>query len=200
MSKVLTLGELLLRYSTTQGEQLSQASSLNLHYGGSEANVAIGLSSFGHEVKLVSKLPDSAIGQGAIYQLKRFGVNTNEIHFDEGRMGSYFVETGAGPRATSVIYDRKYSTFSLVEANEWDYEAIFDQVSLFHVSGITPALSPSLAQLTLLKQPKVVGCSFLLIVTIVANFGVWQKQEPFLRKFYRMWIIVRWGLLMPLIF
>ncbi len=177
MSKVLTLGELLLRYSTTQGEQLSQASSLNLHYGGSEANVAIGLSSFGHEVKLVSKLPDSAIGQGAIYQLKRFGVNTNEIHFDEGRMGSYFVETGAGPRATSVIYDRKYSTFSLVEANEWDYEAIFDQVSLFHVSGITPALSPSLAQLTIdfVKAAKSRG----VLVSFDSNYRgkLWSLAE-----------------------
>lgn len=177
LSKVLTLGELLLRYSTIRGEQLIQTTSLNFHYGGSEANVAIGLSSFGHDVTIVSKLPDNAIGQGSIFHLKRYGVNTKQVHFGEGRIGSYFVETGAGPRATSVVYDRKYSIFSLVEGNEWDYDEIFDQVSLFHVSGITPALSPSLAQLTIdfVKAAKSRG----VLVSFDSNYRgkLWSLAE-----------------------
>lgn len=177
LSKVLTLGELLLRYSTIKGEQLSHAAALNLHYGGSEANVAIGLSGFGHDVTLVSKIPDNSFGQGSLYQLKRYGVNTNQVHFGEGRMGSYFVEIGAGPRATSVVYDRKSSTFSLLETNEWDYNRLFEDVSLFHVSGITPALSPFLAQLTIdfVKEAKKRG----VLVSFDSNYRgkLWGLPE-----------------------
>lgn len=149
MGKVLTLGEILIRYSTIKGERLKSAAELKSHYGGSEPNVSVGLSGLGHEVVLLSALPDNPLGLGALENLNKYQVNTEHIAISGERVGVYYVEVGAGTRATSVVYDRKYSSVAELGSNPWVDKELFKDVDIFHVSGITTALSPQLLETTI---------------------------------------------------
>jgi 2-dehydro-3-deoxygluconokinase len=159
MKKIVTLGEMMLRLSTTSGERLFQADELTMQYGGAEANVGVSLARFGHEVYFVSKVPNNPLGKGVERHLKSHGVHTNYLVKGGERLGTYYLETGVGPRSAQVTYDRKYSSFSGLTLEEVDFENIFNGASLFHISGITPALSPSLKELTYtaLKKAKELG-------------------------------------------
>ncbi len=142
MTKILTLGESLARLSTQTGSRLFDSTRLHLHYGGAEANVAMNMALLGHDVKYATKLPkDNGLSTSIVAQLRGFGVDCSEIIYGEGRLGSYYLEVGSGFRASNVIYDRKYSTLSLMEENEWDLDTLFEGVSIFHITGVTLALS-----------------------------------------------------------
>lgn len=156
MTKILTLGEIMLRLSTCNNERLSDNNCLLAHFGGAEANVAISLANFGHETYFASKIPDDALGFGAKQHLMKYGVNVNHLLFGGERLGTYYLETGAGIRSSSVIYDRKYSSFSQMTELEWDLDELFYGIDVLHVSGITPALSLKWQEfvLLLLKEAK----------------------------------------------
>lgn len=154
MTKVITLGEIMLRLSTHTGERLWQSDQLMMHYGGGEANVGISLSHFGYDVYFVSKVPDNAIGLGVNRHLKSHGVHTDYLLTGGERLGTYYLEAGVGERSAKVTYDRKYSSFSGLTIEELNLEEIFRGATLFHVSGITLALSPNLRELTLLALKK----------------------------------------------
>ncbi len=148
MSKVLTMGEVLLRLSTNENSVFSQADSFAANYGGGEANVAIALSNFGHDVRFVTKLPDNKIADKAINELYKMKVDTSCIERGGERIGIYFLEQGSSVRPSKVIYDRKYSAISQASVSDFDLDKIFEDVSWFHFSGITPALSKEAAELT----------------------------------------------------
>lgn len=132
----------MVRFSTKTGYRLSNSNNFSVHYGGAEANVAINLSNLDHNVKYATKLPiNNGLSEGLINQIRSFGVDTSSILYGEGRLGSYYLETGAGLRPANVIYDRQYSTIAMMEDLEWDLDELFENVSLFHVTGITLALS-----------------------------------------------------------
>lgn len=157
MGTILTLGESLLRLSTNKQDTLLTADSLNIHYGGAEANLAVNLAKLDHKVKYASKLPSgNRLSESLVQQLQSFGVNCKDILYGEGRLGSYFLEIGTGLRATNVLYDRKYSTISMMDKVEWDLDELFKEVSLFHITGITLALSKKWHEigLTLIKEAK----------------------------------------------
>lgn len=142
MKRILTLGESMARMSTQPGYRLSDSTQLRLHYGGAEANVAMNLSLLGHDVKYASKLPsNNGLANSLIAQLKGYGVDCQHVLFGEGRLGSYYLEVGSGLRASHVIYDRYYSMISLMKETEWDLDELFADVSIFHITGITLALS-----------------------------------------------------------
>lgn len=144
MNKILTLGESMARLSSQPGSRLSDSSQLHLHYGGAEANVAVNMSLLDHDVKYATKLPsDNILTDRLIAQLKGYGVNCDHVLYGKGRLGSYYLEVGTGLRASNVIYDREYSTLALMEENEWDLDKLFEDVSVFHITGITLALSKS---------------------------------------------------------
>lgn len=149
MKKIVTLGEIMLRFSTNIGERLSQTNSFSAYYGGAEANVGVSLAHFGYQVYFVSKVPNNPLGLAVEHHLKAHGVNADYIVKGGERLGTYYVESGVGERSPHVTYDRKYSSFSEIKMEELDFEEIFTDVSLFHVSGITLALSPELQDLTL---------------------------------------------------
>jgi len=159
MGKVVTLGEILIRYSTGKGQHLEDSSQLFFHYGGSEANVSIGLSGLKHDVSLLSVVPKNPLGNGSLQHFRKYGVDTSSIYYSGDRLGTYFVEVGAGPRATSVVYDRKHSSLADLSQSLWGDNCLFDGVELFHVSGITPALSDDLVDITLelIKRAKKSG-------------------------------------------
>lgn len=141
MNKVVALGELMLRLSPHRYNRFSNADSYDAYYGGCEANVAISLAQFGHDVEYVTKLPDNDLGQAAINTLRRYGVKTDNIVRGGDRIGIYFAENGASMRASKVIYDRKNSSFSDIVFDEFDFDEIFEGCEIFHISGISPALS-----------------------------------------------------------
>lgn len=146
MAKVLTLGEIMLRLSTVE-IRLAETSEMQAHYGGGEANVAISLANFGHQAYFASKVPDNALGLAVKRHLNRFGVHTDYLLFGGQRLGIYFLEQGFGIKAANVVYDRAYSSFSQMKENEWERLDLFAGIDLFHLSGITPALSPAWVEL-----------------------------------------------------
>jgi len=144
MNKIITFGEIMVRLAPAGNLRFLQSMPgiMETTFAGAEANVAASLSMLGAEVCFVSALPDNPIGQACINVLKGLGVDTNYvIQTDVGRMGLYFLETGANQRPSNVIYDRAHSSVSLTGANEYPWKEIFDGAKWFHVSGITPAIS-----------------------------------------------------------
>jgi len=156
MSRVLTLGEIMLRLSTSTDTRLSESKQFQVHYGGGEANVAISLATYNHFVSFTSKVPNNLLGLAVKRHLQQYGVSTQLLRFGGTRLGTYYLEDGVGERASSVIYDRAHSSFSEIDSFEWSMDELFENVELFHVSGITPALSNNWATLTqqLMKEAK----------------------------------------------
>src|ERR1700675_276794 len=124
--KVVTLGEIMLRLSTPDFKRLVQADSFDVTYGGGEANVAAALCNYGLNGTFVTKVPDNAIGQSAINHLRRYGVDTQFIARGGGRLGIYFLESGASMRASQVVYDRAHASFSELEINYFYFDKILD--------------------------------------------------------------------------
>ena len=146
---ILCLGELLLRLTAPGRELILQRPHLDVHVGGAEANVAVGLSCLGHDSRMVSRVPDNVLGQAALGYLRRYGVDASAVVVAPGRMGLYFLAPGAGLRASQILYDREGSSFALAGAADFDWDRLLEGVELVHMSGITPALGPRSAELAL---------------------------------------------------
>lgn len=147
--KVITFGEIMLRLAPHGYERFTQTQVFGASYGGGEANVAVSLANFGIDAAFVSKVPSHAIGQSAINDLRKYGVDTQYIQRGGDRLGIYYLEKGASQRASQVIYDRAYSSIAQVEVDEFKWDEIFDGADWFHFTGITPALSDTMASITL---------------------------------------------------
>ena len=156
MAKIVTLGEIMLRLSPPGYQRFAQASDFEINYGGAEANVAASLAQFGNDAAFVSKVPANAIGDAAVATLQKLGVDCHHIVRGGNRLGIYFLENGASVRPSSVVYDRADSAITKATADEFDFDSIMEGVDLFHVSGITPVLSKTAAELTMtaLKKAK----------------------------------------------
>ncbi|MGL6105505.1 PfkB family carbohydrate kinase [Romboutsia sp.] len=147
--KILGFGEIMLRLTPPNNQKIIQSNSFDVIYGGGEANVVASLSNFGHETKFVTKLPNNSLGDKVIRDLKSYNIDSSHILQGEGRLGIYFLEIGHGLRSTEVIYDRKYSAISMADKEEFDIKEMLKGVKLVHLSGITPALSEELYELTI---------------------------------------------------
>ena len=145
---VVTFGEIMLRLKSPDHERLFQSPLLEATFGGGEANVAVSLATFGARARYVTALPPGPLGDTVISELRRYDVATDKIVRRPGRLGIYFVETGAAQRGSTVVYDRDGSSMSLAEPGEFDWPTLLDGAAWFHVSGITPALSPNAAEVT----------------------------------------------------
>ncbi|SEM74478.1 2-dehydro-3-deoxygluconokinase [Sphingomonas gellani] len=142
MGRIVAFGEVMLRLSPPGRELLMQSPQLVMWVAGAEANVATQLARLGHDVGFASRVPDNDLGRGAVATLRGHGVDVGHIQLGGERMGLYFVTSGAGLRATEVIYDRAGSAFAEAPAEGWDWDAILKGVDRLHLSGITPALGP----------------------------------------------------------
>lgn len=143
--KVVSFGEIMLRLSTPGFQRFAQATSFDACYGGGEANVAVSLANYGIDSSFVTALPKNDLGRACHMDLMKYGVNTKDIQFGGERLGIYFLETGAVARASKVVYDRAYSSFSQVKKGQFNWDEIFDGVTWFHWTGITPAVSQGAA-------------------------------------------------------
>lgn len=140
---VVAFGETMLRLSPPGHERLARATSLDVHVGGTESNVACALAQLGTPASWVSRLPDTALGRLVEARLRQAGVETSGIRWSEGgRLGLYFVEHGSDPRPTRVLYDRGGSAFAELNPEELDWTGILDGSGIFHTTGITLALGP----------------------------------------------------------
>lgn len=149
MSKIVTLGEILLRLSPPGNERFMQAKSFEANYGGGEANVAVSLANYGHNVSFISKVPNNPIGDCAIATLRKFNINCDYIARGGDRLGIYYFENGASVRSSNVVYDRLNSSMATANVNEFNFDNIFRNVDLFHVTGITPVISKRAAEVTI---------------------------------------------------
>ena len=166
MNKFVTFGEIMLRLKSPGFERLFQSNLLEASFGGGEANVAISLANFGMDAEFVTVLPDNAIADNCIMELRKWGVDTKNIVRGEGRMGLYFLENGANQRPSVVVYDRAYSSIALAQPGLIDWDTVFENARWFHITGITPALSEDARQgsLEAVKKAKerglTVSCDF----------------------------------------
>ena len=147
--KVLTFGEIMLRLKAPGLERFFQSPSLEATFGGGEANVAVSLANYGMDAAFLTVLPNNAIGDACIRDLRSFGVDTSRILRGEGRMGIYYLEPGANQLPSKVVYDRSYSAMAMAAPNSIDWDKAFDGVEWFHISGITPAISETAMELSL---------------------------------------------------
>jgi len=160
MADVVTFGEAMIRLAPPHFQRLEQTTSLDVQIGGGELNVAVGASRLGLTSAWVSRLPKNALARLMENRVKQMGVDTSHIIWaNEGRVGLYFVEFGAAPRPSSVLYDRAQSAISAIQPGEVDWQRVFAGAKWFHTSGITPALSDSAATVTLeaLKAARAAG-------------------------------------------
>ena len=159
MAKVVTFGEIMIRLKSPAYERFFQSPSLEATFGGGEANVSVSLANYGLDTTFVTVLPDNDIGNACIRELRGFGVDTSKIVRTNGRMGIYFLETGAVQRPSKVIYDRAGSAIAEAKPGDIDWKAAFDGADWFHLTGITPAISQGAADLSLeaVKAAKELG-------------------------------------------
>jgi len=181
MSKFLTFGELMLRLKSPGRERLMQSPSLEATFGGGEANVAVSLANYGLDAEFLSVIPSNSIGDAAIGELRRFNVGTDKIIRTDGRMGIYYLETGANQRASKVIYDRAYSAISMFDPEKYDWDSIFNNVTWLHISGITPAISEQTkdASIASVKEAKKRGITVSIDLNYRKNlwkYGVDAKE------------------------
>ena len=174
MKKILTLGEIMLRLKTKGNERFFQSPEFEATFGGGEANVAVSLSNFNMPCEFLTVLPKNTIGDECIAELRRFGVGTDKIIRKDGRMGIYFLETGANQRPSKVIYDRAGSTMAEAGPSDIDWDSAFAEVDWMHITGITPAISKSAADLSVeaVKEAKERG----ITVSVDLNFrkNLWK--------------------------
>lgn len=175
--KVVTFGELMLRLAPEGYLRFIQSNKFEATFGGAEANVAVSLANYNQDVSYVSKLPNNEIGQMAINSLRQYGVNTSHIIRGGNRVGIYYCEKGASQRPSKVIYDRAYSSIALAKKEDFDWDDIFNDADWFHFTGITPALSKEVAEITLeaCKAAKEKG----IVVSCDLNFRkkLWSNKE-----------------------
>ena len=149
MVKFVTFGEIMLRLKTTAHERFFQSPAFEATFGGGEANVAVSLANYGLDAGFVTALPDNDIGDAAIRELRGFGVDTSHIRRSGPRVGIYFLEAGSNQRPSKVVYDRAGSSISEAAPGDFDWTSILDGARWFHITGITPALSQTAADLSL---------------------------------------------------
>ena len=178
MAELITFGEGMIRLSPPDFERIEQARCLNVNVGGSELNVAVAAARLGLSAAYVTRLTRSALGRIIENKVREHGVDTSHILWtDAARVGTYFVEFGASPRANTVIYDRRGSAIAQLDPHQFDWPSILQTGRAFHTSGITAALSPSAAEATMqaMKAANELGLTVSLDLNYRAR--LWSPEE-----------------------
>jgi 2-dehydro-3-deoxygluconokinase len=171
MSKVVTFGEIMLRLAPHGFLRFSQSTSFDVIYGGGESNVAVSLANYGVPVDFVTRLPKNDIGECAMMEMRKRGVNVDKIVWGGDRLGIYFLETGAVNRGSKVVYDRAHSAMAEIQPGMVNWEEVFEGSEWFHWTGITPAISQSSADVCL----EAVKAASKLGLTISTDLNYRQK-------------------------
>lgn len=176
--KFLTFGEIMLRLKAPGHERFFQSPMLEATFGGGEANVAVSLANYGQDVSFLTVLPNNAIADECIKELRRFAVDTKRIVRGEGRLGIYYLEGGANQLPSKVVYDRAYSAIALAKPGDIDWDKALEGVDWFHITGITPAISESAMELSLesVKEAKKRGITVSCDLNYRKNLWKYGKK------------------------
>ena len=177
-ARVVTFGEIMLRLKSVGVERFFQQPMLEATFGGGEANVAVSCANYGMDASFVSVLPDNDIGAACLKELRSFGVDVKDVVKTSGRMGIYFLETGAVQRPSKVIYDREGSTIAMAKPGDIDWNKAFAGASWFHITGITPAISESAKDLAIesVKAAKELGLTVSCDLNYRKNLWKYGKK------------------------
>jgi 2-dehydro-3-deoxygluconokinase len=183
MKKLITFGEILGRFTAPGHDRFIQAmpGSIDCSFAGAEANVAVSYAFFGGASAFITALPDHALGDAVATTLRRYSVDTRFIvRAGKGRLGLYFVETGANQRPGRVIYDREHSCISLAATEAFDFAGAFKGASWFHTTGITPALSSNAAAsaIAAVRKAKEHGLTVSCDLNFRNKLWKWKQGVP----------------------
>jgi 2-dehydro-3-deoxygluconokinase len=178
--KVVTFGEIMLRLAPPGFERFLQSSQFVATFGGAEANVAVAVASFGLPAAFVTVLPANPIADAAVAELHRFGVDTSHIVRSsraQGRLGAYYLEAGANQRPPRIVYDRDHSALALAQPGDISWQPVLEDATWFHISGITPAISSSAADLAIesVRQAREAGLQISCDLNYRKNLWKWSK-------------------------
>lgn len=178
--RIVTFGEIMLRLKPPGFERFFQSPMLEATFGGGEANVAVSLANFGMNTSYVTILPDNDIANACLAELRKFNVDTRFIKRAPGRMGIYFLENGANQRPSKVVYDRSASSIALAKPGDIDWTEVFKGAIWFHITGITPAISASAAELSIeaAKTAQSMGLTVSCDLNYRANLWKYGKKAP----------------------
>jgi 2-dehydro-3-deoxygluconokinase len=175
MKVIVTFGEIMARLAAPEKLRLRQTRDLEVTYAGSEANVAASICNFGGEARYVTALPKHPLADATMDTIRSLGIDTRYIlRTNEGRLGLYFLETGANQRPSNVIYDREDSAVSITPADQYDWESIYENAQWLHLSGITPALSKNAAEVTLTAAKKAKAASVRVSIDLNFRTKLWK--------------------------
>src|SRR5436190_4424571 len=175
---VITFGEAMIRLSPPNFRRLEQADSLDLQVGGAELNTAVGVARLGRSSAWVSRLTDNPLGRLIANRAREAGVSSEHVVWTkDDRVGVYFLEFGAAPRASGVLYDRKGAAIAGIKPGMVPWAKVFAGAKWFHVTGITPALSATSAEAT--REALEAAKSAKLTTSIDLNYRVklWSQAE-----------------------
>ncbi|MDQ6677149.1 MAG: sugar kinase [Acidobacteriota bacterium] len=177
-NKVVTFGEIMLRLAPPGFERFLQSPQFIATFGGGEANVAVTVAGFGWPASYVTVLPENPIADAIVAELRKFGVETSSVRRSKGRVGVYYVEAGANQRASKVVYDRDFSSIAMAKPGDIDWNYAFSGAGWFHITGITPALSASCAQLAMesVREAKRLGLTVSCDLNYRKNLWKYGKQ------------------------
>lgn len=178
--RVVTFGEVMLRLKSLGFERLFQSPVMEATFGGGEANVAVSLANFGVDAAFVTALPDNDVADACVAELRRFGVDTSLVVRSAGRVGIYFLENGANQRASKVVYDRSGSAIAQAKPGDIDWAKALAGATWFHITGITPAISASAAELSLeaVKSAKDMGLTVSCDFNYRGKLWKYGKSAP----------------------
>lgn len=177
MSKVVTFGEVMLRFNPEGFLRIVQAEKFEVNLAGGEANVAVSVANYGVDAAFVTKVPTHEIGDFVIREMRRNGVDTNSILRGGSRLGTFYLEKGASQRPSKVIYDRANSAIAEAAPEEFNWEEILKDATWFHFTGITPALSENMAKACL--DAVIAAKKLGIFVSCDLNFRskLWSKED-----------------------
>jgi 2-dehydro-3-deoxygluconokinase len=175
--RLVCFGEVLARLSTQDYLPLSDASALNLHFAGAEANVAVQFASLGGESSLVSRVPENRLADTLLEKIRGRGVEASGVLRGGARLGLYFLEPGYGARASVITYDRANSSMASVQRGMFDWQQAFRGASWFHWSGITPALGPETAAVCADALAAARGMGVKVSCDLNYRSALWSPQE-----------------------
>ncbi len=175
MKTVVTFGEIMGRMASPENLRLRQTRNLEVTYAGAEASVAASICNFGGKARYVTALPKHALAEATMDSVRSVGIDTQYVlRTDKGRLGLYFLETGANQRPSNVIYDRENSAIAITPADQYDWDAIFSDAQWLHLSGITPALSKNAAEATLVAAQNAKKNGALVSIDLNFRGKLWK--------------------------
>jgi 2-dehydro-3-deoxygluconokinase len=176
--KVVAFGDIILELTPPMYQRIIQADVFEVTFAGAESDFAIDLALLGVPVDFVTRLPNNVLGDKCINYLRQFGVGVHKILRGGDRIGIFFVEKGAGPRPSIVLYDKDNSAFATLKPGDIDWDYVFKDAFWFHFSGITPATSQSVAEVCLeaLKKARKLGLTVSCDLNYRAQLWRWCKN------------------------